>query len=162
MRMLIALGTTLALVAAACGTDTAPGAPGPDAVVLEVEFSGGCAQLGPNCSRLIVYGDGKVEALRVVPGGAELVDTGAIDAGLVIDLHRQIDGTDLAALHDGLGQGECRGCYDGIDTTLRFAETPPAFDSVDVDLDGSEPLFAAAFAVIEAAQRAVDIPVVAR
>lgn len=161
MRTLIVLVTAIAMISA-CGSETAPGAPDPDAVVLEIEFSGGCAQMGPNCSRLVVHGDGTVEAHRIAPGGTELVDSGAIDAGLVIDLYRAVTATDLDALHSKLGPGECRGCYDGIDTTLVFAGSEPVFASVDVELDSSEPLIAAAFAVMEAAQAVVEIPVVAR
>ncbi|MEA3501444.1 MAG: hypothetical protein U9R47_01610, partial [Actinomycetota bacterium] len=55
----------LALLLAACSgatgalpTTTAPQAFGPDArsVVLVAEFTGGCAMMGPNCERFVVYG----------------------------------------------------------------------------------------------------------
>jgi hypothetical protein len=153
----------LSLVAVSCFGTWPNAAPDADAIVLDVEFSGGCAQLGPNCAQLIVFGDGTVVARRILPGGTERVDSGSIDTALVNALHQVVADTDLAALHRRLPEGECRGCYDGIDTTLRFSPaSSPAFASVDVELESSEPVFQAAFAVLEAAQLVVEIPVVAR
>lgn len=156
------------LVVTSCGGASVPD-PNPNATVLFVESSGGCAQLGPNCARIVVRGDGTVEAYRITAQGSELVDSGSIDRGLVNGLHREVSSTDLPALHQRLPEGECRGCVDGVDTSMSFPSTagvqavmPLVFSSVDVELDRSEPLFAAAWAVYEAAQAAVDVPVVAR
>ena len=71
---------------AACGATSIPD-PGADQIVVVVESSGGCAQLGPNCARFIVYGDGTVETHRIWPAGPELVDTGPIAVDLVFYLH---------------------------------------------------------------------------
>ena len=156
----------IALVATACGSDGAGAGPGPepDVVVIAVESTGGCAMMGPNCSKLLVFGDGTVEAYRFVGDGDELVDTGSIDPQVVADLARLVSSTDLEAIRARLGPGECRGCYDGIDTTMTFYDDdgPATFASVDVELDAAEPLFAAAWAVADAAHGSIEIPLVAR
>ncbi len=90
---------------AACGATSIPD-PGGDQIVIVIESSGGCAQLGPNCARTIVYGDGTVETHRIGPAGPELVDTGAIAVDLVVDLHRTLATTDLAALRARLPEGQ--------------------------------------------------------
>ena len=157
--------TAIALILAGCApADSEPVA---DATVLIVESSGGCAQLGPNCVSIVVKGDGAVAAFRITASGSELVDTAVIDRELVAALARELATTDQNELLASLPPGECRGCVDGIDTTMTFpsyalpVETP-TFSSVDVRLDRSAPVFAAAWAVYEAAQAAIDVPVIAR
>lgn len=164
VRITLALATTILL--AACGAETA--APlDPDAVYFSAESSGGCAQLGPNCARFDVYGDGRVEAYRTGFDPEEPVATGAIDAALVAELHSETLDTDQAALIASLPPGECRGCYDGIDTSMSFPIPPlagaiPTFSSVDVELVRTEPLLDLGWRVYEAAQAAVEIPLVSR
>ena len=130
------------------------------------ESSGGCFQLGPNCLRLDVYGDGTVQAYRVGETKDTRVATGSIDPGLVTALYHETVNTDLQALRDELPPGECQGCVDGIDTAMTFLTSPTAepdtiFSSVDVRLDPSEPLFDIAWKVYRAAEAAVDVPVIA-
>lgn len=151
---------------AACGADTNAGLE-PDTVYFSAESSGGCAQMGPNCARLDVFGDGTVLAYRIGDDAAEPVATGSIDATLVADLYEEMIETDQAALIESLPPGECRGCYDGIDTTMWFFTTTttgddPAFSSVDVELVRTEPMLDAGWQVYEAAQAAVEIPLVSR
>ena len=158
----------LAVIMASCagGTGEAAG-PNPASVYFTGESAGGCAQMGPNCLRVVVFGDGSVEAYRVGGDKQTPVDTASIDDALVETLHREIVTTDMHQLIGTLPPGECRGCYDGIDTVMRFYSPPldvehPEFSSVEVELDRSEPLLAAAWAVYEAALGVVETPLVAR
>ena len=153
----------IALMLAGCAP--AYSEPGADATVLIAASSGGCAQLGPNCVRIVVHGDGEVTAFRITATGSELVDTAVIDRDLVIALDRELAATDQDELLASLPPGECRGCFDGIDTTMSFPIDPlpvvtPTFSSVEVQLDRSEPVFAAAWAVYEAAQAVIEVPVI--
>ena len=156
------IGVTLVLTA--CGASDAPSAIQGDEVVIVVESTGGCAQMGPNCTRLVISGDGTVEAYRFVIDGVELVAIGSIDPELVAILHALVATTDLGALRARLPAGHCRGCFDGIDTTMTFygGAGPEVFGSVEVELDPAEPVLAAAWAVAAAADEAVQIPVVTR
>ena len=161
--------TLIVLVVLAGCADQAVAEPDGNEVVLRASTEGGCAQLGPNCVQIDVFGDATVSAFRILPDGSEQVDTGVIDRELVVALHREVSQADLQALYDRLPPGECRGCYDGIDTTMSFPFTvgvaavmPMEFSSVEVELDPSEPLFAAAWAVYEAAQAVIEVPVMAR
>ncbi len=155
----------IAVMLAGCAS--AYSEPVADATVLIAESSGGCAQLGPNCVSIVVHGDGEVTAFRITATGSELVDTAVIDRELVIALDRELAATDQDELLASLPPGECRGCFDGIDTTMSFPIYPlpvvtPTFSSVDVKLDRSEPVFAAAWAVYEAAQAVIEVPVISR
>ena len=154
----------MTVLLAACGATSIPD-PGGDQIVIVIESSGGCAQLGPNCARTIVYGDGTVDTHRIGPAGPELVDTGAIAVDLVVDLHRTLATADLAALRARLPEGRCLGCVDGIDTAMTFfagEKKEEVFGSVDVKLDPIGPVFEAAWAVADAARAATEIPIVAR
>ncbi len=153
-----------ALVLTACAAEAPIPGPGAAQVVLDVESTGGCAQMGPNCARLVIFGDGTVEAYRVAVDGEELVDTGSIDLELVAELDRIVAVTDLGALRSRLSEGHCRGCFDGIDTTMTLAgdDGPAVFSSLEVELDPGEPVFAAAWAVAAAAQAATEIPILTR
>lgn len=158
----LAIGTALLL--AACGSADVSVGVAPTEVVVTVESSGGCAQMGPNCTRLVVFGDGTVEAYRFVADDVDPIGTGTIDPGLVVDLAAVVAATDFDALRSRLPEGECRGCYDGIDTTMSFETNGGSerFDSIEVELDASEPLFAAAWAVAGAADSAVEVPLLSR
>jgi hypothetical protein len=158
------LAAVLALTLTACASADGAGGPAPDEVVLVVESTGGCAQMGPNCIRLVVFGDGTVEAHRLISEETQLVGLGSIDRELVVAVHEAVLATDFTTLRQRLPAGECRGCYDGIDTTMTFRPNldPQVFASVDVELDPSEPLFAAAWAVADAANAAIEVPIVTR
>jgi len=163
--MIMRLAIGLALLLAACATADEPVAgPEPAEIVAIFDSTGGCAMAGPNCTRLIVMGDGTVEVQRLLPGGEDLVDTASIDSELVAQLHSIVAVTDLEALLGRLPEGHCQGCFDGIDTTMTLngADGPVVFNSVDVELDVSEPVFGAAWAVHEAARAVVEVPFVAR
>ena len=120
--------------------------------------------MGPNCTRLVIFGDGTVEAYRLAVDGEELVDTGSIDPELMAELDRIVAVTDLDALRSRLPEGQCRGCFDGIDTTMTLSgdDGPVVFSSLDVELDSGEPVLAAAWAVTAAAQAATEIPILTR
>jgi hypothetical protein len=162
--MIKQLTIALALLLAACGSADVAAGPAADVVVLEVDSTGGCAQMGPNCTRLVVFGDGTVEAYRFLGQDAELIDTASIDPGLVDSVDEIARTTDFGALRDRLPAGECRGCYDGIDTTMTFhvEGLVEAFSSVDVGLDPAEPLFAAAWATADAASGSIEVPLLTR
>ena len=75
---------------------------------------------GPNCAEYQFYDDGTVEIYRV---GTEVTTpeaSGMIDQEFIISVQDELVGIDLALLHDSLAPGECRGCYDGIDTTFVY------------------------------------------
>jgi hypothetical protein len=154
----------VALLAASCAAEV--DALSPDRAYFSAETAGGCAQMGPNCVRYVVYGDGTVEAFRVGVDDAEPVATGSVDPELVSELDREARSVDQDALLAGLPPGECRGCYDGIDTTMWFFTSPrgsdPAFSSVAVDLDQNEPLLDLGWELLAAAQAVVEIPIVSR
>jgi len=92
MRSLLLLITVLLSAMVSCAGDAVPD-PAPDDLVLRVQTSGGCAQIGPNCLVYDVYGDGTVIAHRV--GAEPSVDMGSIDRQLVVGLHREVSTTDL-------------------------------------------------------------------
>jgi hypothetical protein len=160
----------LALLISACGgavapsTTTVPPPPGPEpaGVLLVAEFTGGCAMIGPNCERLVIYGDGTVEAHRLGSGAPRPVDDGSIDPALVVELHRVVVTTDLEAMRLRLPAGECQGCVDGIDSVATFTVDghDTTFSSIDTGLVISEPVFAAMWAVIGAARDATEIPLI--
>ena len=163
LAVLFTACTTAATVSA---TTTVPLPPGPssDSVVLVAELTGGCAMMGPNCERFVVLGDGTVEAYRAGENTAQPVDVGSIDPELVATLHNTVDTTDLEALRKRLPLGECQGCFDGIDTLATFTVdgSDIAFSSIETELTPTEPVFAAMWAVIDAAQDATDVPMVER
>ena len=109
--------------------------------------------MGPNCVRYVAESDGSVSVYRLVGPEAELVDAITIDPTLVENLIMAVAAADFDALRSRLGPGECRACYDGIDTEVTFVVdgAAVAFNSVDVEFDTSEPVFAALDAVIAAA-----------
>ena len=124
-----------------------------------------CLRLDDEIGTLSREFDGMMAKLE--QARSELVDTAVIDRDLVIALDRELAATDQDELLASLPPGECRGCFDGIDTTMSFPIDPlpvvtPTFSSVEVQLDRSEPVFAAAWAVYEAAQAVIEVPVISR
>jgi hypothetical protein len=169
MKIRCALVAVL-MTAAACGgsttstttsTTASPTVP-PDAAVLRADLVGGCFMMGPNCVRYVVYGDGTVEAFRLVGQGAQLEGTAGIDPDIVAELWNEMGRTDMEALQARLGPGECFACVDGIDTklTLTVGAESWFFDSAEVEFDRREPLFALVDAIISQASSILDIPVV--
>ena len=163
----------LALVLSACTgaaatstttTSTPPPGPDADSVVLIVELTGGCAMMGPNCERFVVFGDGTVEAYRAGESDPRPIDTGSIDPALAATLHRVVTTADLDALRRRLPPGECQGCFDGIDTLATFTVdgADVTFSSVDTEFTPSEPVFAAMRDVMNAAGDATQIPLITR
>jgi hypothetical protein len=170
---MIRLLPVLALLLSACGgaatvstTTTEPPPPDPDAesVVLIAELTGGCAMMGPNCERFVVFGDGTVEAYRAGENAALPVDIGSIDPDLVATLHNTLHTTDLQALRIRLPPGECQGCVDGIDTLATFTidGRDVTFSTIETDLTPTESVFAAMWAVIDSSLSATEIPLIAR
>ena len=172
MRLLSAVVFALALIASACASDaggsdettsstvptttssttTTTEAPAEPVVAFTIQLSGGCMMAGPNCATYEFLTDGTVNLYRVdaldVPEGV-----GSIDAAIVDEVLLHLDAVDLDELRASLPEGECRACYDGIDTTFIYATAPPtAFDSAEVELVTTEPLFAATWAALEAAE----------
>jgi hypothetical protein len=154
----------VAIVATACAsagdgsiTTTAP--VDPTSVLATVEQTGGCMMMGPNCPTYIIRADGQVTLLRT-GGPAEPVDSTYINPALTTDLAWQMSTTDFTALRAGLPPGQCQGCYDGIDTTFVFMRRSDTitFDSVETELDPSEPLFATMWRIVEAASLATAMP----
>jgi len=170
---MIRLIPILALLFTACSaaatvptTTTVPPLPGPenDSVVLVAELTGGCAMMGPNCERVVVFGDGTVEAYRAGEDATQPVDVGSIDPELVATLNNTVQATDLEALRKRLPPGECQGCVDGLDTLVTFTVDggDVTFSSIDTELTPTEPVFAAMWAVFAAAQAATDVAQIER
>ena len=157
----IALFATACASAGGVGSEatTTTFAPPPADFTVTIDQTGGCMMMGPNCVRYAAASDGAVSVYRLGGPEAELIDAITIDQTLVDDLSQAVAATDLDALRSRLGPGECRGCYDGIDTEVTFVagDAVVTFSSVDVEFDPSEPVFAALEAVI-AAVSVVEIP----
>jgi len=147
-------------------TTSVPQSSEPDAgdVILIAELTGGCAMMGPNCERFVVFGDGTVEAYRSGEIASQPVDVGSIDPTLVATLHSAIGTTDLEALRKRLLPGECRGCFDATDTLATFTVggVDVSFSSIETELAVTEPVFAAMWIAIDAAQDATDVPSIER
>ena len=136
-------------------TNTLPPEP---TLVFSVEFDGGCMMMGPNCSGYRFFSDGSVELYRTNLDTSETEHTATIDEGLVTAVADQLASADLIELRGMLPEGECRGCYDGLDTTYIYEVTAGAaeFDSAKVELVASVPLFRATEQALTAAQAALD------
>jgi hypothetical protein len=164
MRSTLILISTIVVIAAACASPTdEPSAStipaDPEAVVLTVEQSGGCFMMGPNCPTYVVHANGQVDLFRTEAVDTP-VDSTAIDVALIDVLVEQIQSTDFAALRLRLPEGECQGCFDGIDTKLVLT-TPDgrvAFNSIDEELSQAEPLFDAVWDIVNAANQTTDMP----
>ena len=126
-------------------------------LVFTIELSGGCIMAGPNCAQYRFWSDGTIELFRVGIDRTTPEGTAMIDPSLVSDVADHVMAIDLDRLRASLREGECRGCYDGIDTTFTYvvSDGSPSFASVDVELHDSVPLFAATWAALEEAQLAV-------
>jgi hypothetical protein len=163
--MLVAVVTLSAACSSAGGdsaaTTTTPA--DPESVLVTVEQSGGCMMMGPNCPTYVVHANGRVMLLRT-GGSGEPVDSTFVDPALTTDLAWLMTTTDYTDLRARLPQGECQGCYDGIDTIFVFAAGPSAvaFNSIDTVLDPSEPLLRAVWRIVEAAGIATEMPLEAR
>jgi len=120
--------------------------------------------MGPNCERVVVFGDETVEAYRAGENAAQPVDVGSIDPELVATLHNTVYATDLEALRKRLPPGECQGCIDGIDTLATFTVDgcDVTFNSIETEVTPTEPVFAAMWAVFAAAQDTTEIPLIER
>jgi len=115
--------------------------------------------MGANCAGYHFWSDGTVEIYRAdgaTDGAAEI--TGSIDPVLIARVAAELGTADLPAIRASLPEGECRGCYDGIDTTFTYETivgTVP-FSSTEVELDLSVPLFAATADALQAARTTLD------
>lgn len=106
----------------------------------------------PSCPKYVLYRDGTFDLFRLTfEGPATLEAYGVINPELVTAINEVVSLTDLAALRDRLPPEQCWGCVDGIDTAMVFGDSAldALFSSVMVELDVTEPLFAAAFAALE-------------
>lgn len=176
MNKLIASAFTLCLILAACGSgdvavgqdpDSAPTTVGPPTVpsteppvveptagqgpMLVLQESGGCFMPGPNCRTISFWADGSVNVAW--PDEADRSDEPSIiDPSQAAAWLEIASGTDFDDLVARLPEGECRGCYDGIDTVLEISldGTTITLDSMTVEFVLSEPLFAATNGLINA------------
>lgn len=164
MRSALALISTIGILATACaspadGQSVTSTLSDPNAVVVTVEQSGGCFMMGPNCPTYAVHANGQVDLFRTEALDTT-VDSSTIAVPLVDALTEQIRSTDFVALRTRLPEGECQGCFDGIDTklvlTTRNGEV--TFSSIDVEMDPMEPLFAAVSNIVAAASQSTELP----
>jgi len=129
------------------------------AVVFTVEDAGGCMMMGANCAGYRFWSDGSVEIYRADGStGTAAEISGSIDSELVARVSAELGTTNLPELRSSLPEGECRGCYDGIDTTFTYETVAGSipFASTEVELDLSVPLFAATADALQAARTALD------
>ena len=167
MKMLWFLAALIGVSATACSSAAEPPISivpiDPENIVVTVEQTGGCVMMGPNCPTYVVRANGRVDLYRT--GNLDTpVDSTIVEEALITDLQEQISKTDFAALRDRLAQGECQGCYDGIDTTFVFS-TPSgvsSFDSIETELALSEPLFAMVWNIVNVASESTEMPLMER
>ena len=132
--------------------------------LLQADLVGGCFMMGPNCARYVLFDDGSLEVYRLGTEPPELLWTDSIEVSLVADLQEALAATDLEELRSQLGSGTCNACVDGIDTVLTFTVdgSDTVFDSAQVELDTTEPLFITAALAVQAATATGQVPIVAR
>jgi hypothetical protein len=136
-------------------TTTTTTLPPEPVLVFTVETSGGCLQAGPNCAAYQFFSDGTVELLRLGVDTTTPEGTGTIDPEFVTAVSEELMAVvSLGDLHASLPPGECRGCYDGIDTTFIYnvPDQLNTFESVDVELLDAIPLFRATWAALAEAE----------
>jgi hypothetical protein len=135
-------------------TTTIPPVP---TLVFTVELDGGCMMMGPNCAGYRFFSDGTVELYRTNQDTDAAEHDSTIDMSLVSAVSEELGSVDLTELRAMLPEGECRGCYDGIDTTYIYERTDgqTEFDSTKVELLSSIPLFGATETALLAAQEAL-------
>ncbi len=112
--------------------------------MLVLHESGGCYQAGPYCRSLSFWADGRVDVAW--PAEAERpVETHAVDPALATAWLEIAAATDFDELVSRLPEGECQGCFDGIDTVLEVSldGRNVTLDSLVVEFVDSEPLFSA-------------------
>lgn len=174
----LAIPVIASLLAAGCGSDggraadeslppaesTAPVTDAPadelaaDRVVFVWTELGGCAMGGPNCARYEVTVDGTVATTRAgvdVPAEPEVI--GQVDPSLVQAWRDALTGEDLDALRERVGEGELTAAFDGVDYTVANPAAEVELSSVATAFDRTEPVFAAAFALAQAAADAAPL-----
>ena len=112
----------------------------PEPTVLVVQEYGGCEMAGPNCLRYEILSDNTVNIYRMpYDGQEEAVASFEASDSLMEAASPEVD---FIALKETLGEGECKGCSDGIDYTVDFINSTSAnfFDSQEVAFDDS-PIF---------------------
>ncbi len=131
-----------------------------DRVVFVWTETGGCAMAGPNCARYAVTVDGTVNTTRDgVDVSTEPEVVGEVDPALVQTWRDVLAEADLDALRERVGEGELTAAFDGVDYVVGHPVTEVELSSVETAFDRSEPVFAAAFALAEAAAAAAPLTI---
>jgi len=86
-----------------------------DSVVFVISTNGGCLMMGPNCPRYELKPSGSFKVYR--GDDAQVATTGKLKTALINQWLDVVGKTDFDQLRAGLGAGECRACFDGIDMT---------------------------------------------
>ncbi len=129
-----------------------------DAVVFVWVETGGCMQGGPNCARYAVTVDGTVSTTRAgLDVAAEPEAVGQLDPALVQAWRDALDGVDLDALRERVGEGELTAAFDGVDYEVSNPVAGVELSSVETAFDESEPVFATAVALAAAAREAAPL-----
>ena len=152
-------GTTTSTTSTTTPPETTPTtAPGPRTLVVTITEDGGCFMMGPNCATYLVYSDGSVELMRTRELG-EPEATTTVDPDAIQEVTDLLASTDPETLRASLPEGECQGCFDGIDTTFTYETTDGqvSFASTEVELVLSESLFAATWQVRNAAAENLEL-----
>ncbi len=143
---LIPLALVLATMAAGCGL--LPGLdPPPAGPLVTVETRGGHCRQGPCGGTVVIDRDGRVHA--TAPDAAEL---GTLPDDLRRGLEQAVRVADFERLASRPFTGECPVNFDGQEQVYTFTTPagPVRLASCEVEIDPSDPLFAAVQAALDA------------
>lgn len=124
--------------------------------------TGGCAMGGPNCARYEVTVDGTVQTFRLGVPDEETAGpaaTGQVDPALVRAWSDSLVDEDIDALSERVGEGELTAAFDGVDVMVVDPIADVQLSSVTTKFDRTEPVFAAAVALAEAAAAAAPLDI---
>lgn len=103
---------------------------------------------GPNCRTISIMADGAVDIAWGEDGTIQ--ESTLIDPALIAGWLEVADGTDFDSLVERLPEGECNGCFDGIDLVLELQHHDVVLDSQIVEFVPTEPFFAATYSLVDA------------
>lgn len=150
-----------AVLLVACGAGVADEAVAtPDTIKIVQE--GGCRMMGPNCPTYELHRDGQFALFRT--GEPEVVSEAEIDSATADEVWSQVARTDVAALVERAGPGECQACVDGVDTVIEYALGGEVvrLASTDIAFDGAEPFFVVFGEAISAMANTAPMPIETR
>jgi hypothetical protein len=137
LTLILAIATTMAVVAACAGQEPVATTVGP---LMTVEIRGGECPAGACETTVTLERDGRVHAAAKPPN-----DLGVVPPADLAALDAAIRATDFAALRSHPFTGECPTAYDGQEIIFAFG-TPDGVERIstcEVAVDFGQPLFVA-------------------